>query len=328
MTQPQDSPPPHTPGKVAGVVAIVGEPNVGKSTLLNRIVGEKLAIVTPKPQTTRNRILGVWNGAGGQIVFVDTPGVHAARSALGKFMVDEAYRAVEQVDAILLVVDVAKMLGEGSSRHLPPGARKGSKIEDELLERVRRAGKPAVLALNKVDQLKDKAKLLPILQQVTEQGVFAAVVPLSATKDKKLDGLISELLRRLPEGPPLYDEDTLTDRTERFLVGELIREQVFLQLYQELPFSTAVEVDLWEERPEKGDVVINATIVVERDSQKAIVVGKGGAVIRDIGKSAREEASKLLQRPVHLKLFVKVQRDWTTTPHTLGELGYNREDDK
>lgn len=326
MTSPQDPVSPHNAGDRAGVVAIVGEPNVGKSTLLNRVVGEKLAIVTPKPQTTRNRILGVWNGPGGQIVFVDTPGVHAARSALGKFMVDEAYRALEQVDAILMVVDVAKMLGEGSPRHLPAGARKGSAIEDELLERVSKAGKPAVLALNKVDQLKDKSKLLPLLQQVSAQGQFQAVVPLSATKDKKLDGLIGEVLQRLPEGPPLYDADTLTDRTERFLVAELIREQVFLQLYQELPFSTAVEVDLWQERADKGDVVINATIVVERDSQKAIVVGRGGSVIREIGMAARQEAAQLLQRPVHLKLFVKVQRDWTTTPEVLGTLGYTPEE--
>ncbi len=324
----QDASPPSTAQGAAGVVAIVGEPNVGKSTLLNRVVGEKLAIVTPKPQTTRNRILGVWNGAGGQIVFVDTPGVHDARSALGKYMVDEAYRALEQVDLILMVVDVAKMLGEGSPRHLPPGARKGSVVETALLDRVRQARKPAILVLNKVDQLKDKSKLLPLLQQITDHGAFAAVVPMSATKDKKLDGLIGELLQRLPKGPPLYDEDTLTDRTERFLVGELIREQVFLQLYQELPFSTAIDVDMWEERPEKGDVVINASIVVERDSQKAIVVGKSGAVIREIGKAARQEATQLLGRPVHLKLFVKVKRDWTTTPQAMGQLGYSPENDK
>ncbi|MCG5056338.1 MAG: GTPase Era [Myxococcales bacterium] len=315
------------PGGVAGVVAIVGEPNVGKSTLLNRVVGEKLAIVTPKPQTTRNRILGVWNGPQGQIVFVDTPGVHAARSALGKYMVDEAYRALEQVDAVLMVVDLSKS-GAGGSRHLPRGARKGSPVEAALLERVKQAGKPAVLALNKVDQFKDKSKLFPVLEGWNETGAFSALVPISATKDKHLDGLVSELLKLLPEGPPLYDPDTLTDRTERFLVGELVREQVFLQLYQELPFSTGVEIDSWQERPDKGDVVISATIVVERESQKAIVVGRAGAVIRDIGKAARQEATQLLGRPAHLKLFVKVSRDWTESREGLGQLGYAPESDR
>ena len=311
---------------VAGVVAIVGEPNVGKSTLLNCIVGEKLAIVTPKPQTTRNRILGVWNGPAGQIVFVDTPGVHHARSALGKFMVDEAYRALEGVDAVLMVIDLSKAAGAAApSRHLPRGARKGSLVQSALLERLQQSAKPVVLALNKVDQVKEKAKLFPLLEQWSATNQFAALVPISASKGTSVDRLIKELCAQLPKGPPLYDPDTLTDRTERFLVGELIREQVFLQLYQELPFSTCVEVDMWEERPSKGDVVINATIVVERDSQKAIVVGHGGEVIREIGKAAREEATKLLGRPAHLKLFVKVQRDWTTTTQAIGQLGYDPE---
>lgn len=318
------SEPTNAPETVAGTVAIVGEPNVGKSTLLNRIVGEKLAIVTPKPQTTRNRILGVWNGEAGQIVFVDTPGVHSARTALGKFMVDEAYRALQGVDVVLMVIDLSRATG-ASSRHLPRGARKGSPVEAALLERVKQSGRPAILALNKVDEVKDKTKLFPLLEQWNESNDFAALVPISASKGSGVDALVKELCKKLPKGPPLYDPDTLTDRTERFLVGELIREQVFLQLYQELPFSTAVEVDMWEERPQKGDVVINATIVVERDSQKAIVVGHGGSTIGDIGKAAREEATKLLGRPAHLKLFVKVQRDWTSTAQAIGQLGYDPE---
>jgi len=326
MDPEQPAIPTATVDTVAGVVAIVGEPNVGKSTLLNYIVGEKLAIVTPKPQTTRNRILGVWNGPAGQIVFVDTPGVHSARSALGKFMVDEAYRALEGVDAVLMVVDLSKTLGPSvSPRHLPRGARKGSVVESALLERLKHSKKPVILALNKVDQVKEKAKLFPLLEQWSASNQFAALVPISASKGTSVDRLVKEICGHLPKGAPLYDADTLTDRTERFLVGELIREQVFLQLYQELPFSTCVEVDMWEERPSKGDVVINATIVVERDSQKAIVLGHGGEVIREIGKAAREEASKLLGRPAHLKLFVKVQRDWTTTTQAIGQLGYDPE---
>ena len=293
---------------VAGTVAILGRPNVGKSTLLNRVVGEKLAIVTPKPQTTRNRIVGVWNGPAGQIVFVDTPGVHGARKGLNRFMVGEAMAAIEDVDAALLVVDGT----DGK-----PGD-----AERTILDGLGAARKPVVLAINKVDKVKDKAAVLPMLASWNGLATFAAMVPISATRGTNVDELVREICRMLPAGPPLYGPEMLTDRSERFLAAELVREQLFLRLKQELPYATAVVIETWQERPDRGDVVIEATILVERDSQRGIVVGKGGTMIRDLGSQARVEISTLLGRPAHLKLEVKVAPDWTTSPEALARLGY------
>lgn len=320
--------------QVAGTVAILGRPNVGKSTLLNAIVGEKLAIVTPKPQTTRNRIVGVWNGtstlalddprgsaraARGQIVFVDTPGVHVARSQLNRFMVREAMGAIEEVDAVLMVVEAKeKAAGLAPSAKLP-------EAESWILERLTATGKPAVLCLNKVDHVGDKTQILPLIEWWGRAGKFSAVVPTCATRKKGLEGLVQELLRLLPEREPLYGPDVLTDRTERFLAGELIREQLFLRLHQELPYATAVMVENWNQR-DQGDVVIDASIVVDRESQKAIVVGKRGAMIRDVGTAARKEISDFLRKPVHLRLNVRVEEGWTTSPADLAELGYGEEE--
>jgi GTP-binding protein Era len=320
-------------GTVAGTVAIMGRPNVGKSTLLNGLVGEKLAIVTPRPQTTRNRIVGVWNGqlaaAGttpgavkGQIVFVDTPGVHAAgRSELNRFMLREALEAIAEVDAVLMVVEAPE---RPSAAGLPGAARGLPRAEQQILERVREAGRPVVLAINKVDRLRDKRALFPVLTEWQERIPSAALVPVSALQGVGLEGVVRELLAVLPAGPPLYDADTLTDRTERFLAAELIREQLFLRLRQELPYAVAVLIDDWQERAEQGDVVVDATIVVERDSQKGIVVGAGGQMIRDVGAAARAEVTRLLGRPAHLRLQVKVAPDWTSSPASLARLGYGR----
>jgi GTP-binding protein Era len=319
--------------QVVGTVAILGRPNVGKSTLLNAIVGEKLAIVTPKPQTTRNRIVGVWNGtattaledprgsgreASGQIVFVDTPGVHVARSQLNRFMVREAMGMIDGVDAVLMVVEAHE-----NASALSPAA-KLPEAESWILERLAATGKPAVLCLNKVDKVKDKGQVFPLIEWWGRAGKFSAVVPTCATRKKGLEGVVKELVRLLPEGAPLYGPDVLTDRTERFLAGELVREQLFLRLKQELPYATAVMVENWEER-EKGDVVIDASIVVDRESQKAIVVGKGGAMIREVGMAARKEITDLVGKLVHLRLNVRVEEGWTTSPQGLAELGYSEE---
>jgi GTP-binding protein Era len=316
--------------QIAGTVAILGRPNVGKSTLLNALVGEKLAIVTPKPQTTRNRIVGVWNGtatlamddgrgpgqtARGQIVFVDTPGVHQARSPLNRFMVREAMGAIEGVDVVLVVTEAHE-----KAKALSPSA-KLPEAESWILERIAAAAKPSVLCLNKADQVKDKGQILPLIEWWGKAGKFSAVVPTSATRKKGLDGIVRELLRLLPAGPPLYGPDVLTDRTQRFLAGELVREQLFLRLHQELPYATAVVVEDWNER-DKGDVIIDASIIVDRDSQKAIVVGKGGAMIREVGMAARKEIADLVGRPVHLRLNVRVEEGWTGTPAGLAEAGY------
>jgi GTP-binding protein Era len=319
---------------VAGTVAILGRPNVGKSTLLNRIIGEKLAIVSDKPQTTRNRILGVWTGAittsrardervSGQIAFVDTPGVHEARSALNRFMVEEALGVLDEVDAVVMVVDVPGG-DKRTSDALPPSARRMHPADARLLEKLRDAGKPVLLALNKVDRAKDKRELLPVLESWGTRGDFAAIIPISATAGVGVVDLVRELLKVMPPGAPLYDPDTLTDRSERFLAAELIREQLFVRLYQEIPYSIAVEVDQWEERAEPGDVVIDATILVEREPQKAIVVGRGGTMVRDIGTAARTEIARLIGRPVHLRLHVKVAADWTSSPTGIARLGYRK----
>jgi len=300
----------------AGRVAILGRPNVGKSTLLNRIVGEKLAIVTPKPQTTRNRIAGVYNDAErGQIVFVDTPGVHGAKKELNRFMVGEALGLIPDIDAALLVVDAATAV---------PEVWRADDIEARILKALAEARRPVVLALNKVDTVKDKGGLLPILESWAKRSDLRAIVPLSAKRGTNVDRLVGELWELLPEGPPLYDPEQLTDRTERFLAAELIREQLFTSLRQEVPYAVAVVIDEWNERA-GGDVVIAASIVVERDNQKAIVLGKGGTMIKDVGTRARLEITELLQRPAHLKLTVRVEPEWTTSPQAMAALGYRTE---
>jgi len=291
---------------VSGRVAILGRPNVGKSTLLNTILGEKLAIVTPKPQTTRDRIAGVFNGPRGQIVFIDTPGVHGARKELNRFMVQEALGVIPDVDAALLVVD-ATMDRPGDA-------------EQAILRGLAEARRPTVLAINKVDTVKQKDLLLPLLERWQAETKLEALVPISARRGTNVDRLVNELWPLLPAGEPLFGPDMLTDRTERFLAAELIREQLFLALRQEVPYAVAVVIETWEERA--ADVVIHASIVVERDSQRAIVLGKGGAMIRDVGTRARMAIGELLQRPVHLKLHVEVHPDWTTSPQALARYGY------
>ena len=292
----------------AGTVAILGRPNVGKSTLLNRIVGEKLAIVTPKPQTTRNRITGVFNSERGQIVFVDTPGVHAAAKQLNRFMLGEALGIIPDIDAALLIVDA------GTDR---PGD-----AEEKILRALAEARRPVILGINKVDTVKNKEALLPRLERWNQQPGLRALVPISASRGTNVDRLVNELWALLPEGPPLFDADHLTDRTERFLAAELIREQFFIALRQEVPYAIAIVIDEWNERP--TDVVIAASIVVERESQKAIVLGKGGTMIRDVGTRARVAISELLQRPAHIKLTVRIEPDWTTSPEAMAELGYQK----
>jgi GTP-binding protein Era len=295
-------------GTVAGTVAILGRPNVGKSTLLNRIVGEKLAIVTPKPQTTRNRITGVFNSERGQIVFVDTPGVHGATKQLNRFMLGEALGIIPDIDAALLIVDA------GTDR---PGD-----AEEKILRALAEARRPVILGINKVDTVKNKEALLPRLERWNQQPGLRALVPISASRGTNVDRLVAELWALLPEGPPLFDADHLTDRTERFLAAELIREQFFLALRQEVPYAIAIVIDEWNERP--TDVVIAASIVVERESQRAIVLGKGGTMIRDVGTRARVAISELLQRPAHIKLTVRIEPDWTTSPEAMAELGYQK----
>jgi len=311
----------------AGFVGLIGRPNVGKSTLLNRILGQKIAIATPRPQTTRNRIIGVANRPGAQLVLVDTPGLHRpsgrGRTRLNKFMQGETLQALEEVDALVLLVEAPE---PAEVKALAGGKFRIDAGHQFVLEEVRRVGKPCILAVNKVDTLRDKGLLLPLLDGWGQAHDFAAIVPISALKGDNVDRLEAEMLKLLPEGEALYPEEMITDRAERWLGAELVREQVFLLTRQEVPYSVAVSVDEWHERPQQGkretDVMVAATIHVEKEAQKKIVVGEGGRMIREIGSRARHEIGKLLGCPVHLKLFVRVDAGWTGDPASLRELGY------
>ena len=289
----------------AGFVALVGRPNAGKSTLLNRLVGEKLAIVSDKPQTTRNRIVGVRNDPGGQVVFVDTPGVHRPLHRLNSRMMDQALETLREVDVVAVVVDASEPSGSG---------------DRYLMDLVSKARATRVLVLNKVD-LVAKPDLLPRIAFYEREVGFADIVPVSAQTGANIDRLEDVLLSHVPEGDPLYPDDFLTDQPERFFVAELVREQVLRQTHAELPFSTAVVVDRFEEPDEKGLLRLYCTILVDRDSQKPIVVGRAGSRIKDIGTAARLELERFFGARVFLDLHVKVRRDWREDERTLSELG-------
>jgi GTP-binding protein Era len=285
-----------------GFVALVGRPNAGKSTLLNRLVGEKLAIVSDKPQTTRNRIVGVRRYPEGEVVFIDTPGIHRPLHRLNVRMVDAAVDTLRDADVVVAVVDASE----------PPGA--GDRFLMDMLRNVR---VPRLLALNKAD-LVDKPALLPRMAAYHEDPGFTEIVPVSALTGENVDRLEHVLLSHLPEGEPQYPEDYLTDQPERFFVAELVREQVLRQTRDELPFSTAVVVDKFEEGPL---LRLYCTILVERESQKPILIGKGGAAIKAIGTAAREELERFFQTKVFLDLHVKVRERWREDERTLDELG-------
>jgi GTP-binding protein Era len=288
----------------SGFVALIGRPNAGKSTLLNRLVGQKLAIVSDKPQTTRNRITGVRNYPEGQVVFVDTPGVHRPLHRLNVRMVDAALEALREVDVVAAVVDATEAPG-GGDRYLM-----------DLLENVQ---KPKVLALNKVDAV-PKETLLPLIERYSKVG-FVDIVPVSARTGANVDRLEQVLLSHLPDGDPLYDADYLTDQHERFFVAELVREQVLQHTHAELPFSSAVVVDKFEEPDENGLMKLYCSILVERESQKPIVIGRGGDMIKAIGTAARKELEQFFDTRVFLDLRVKVRAEWREDERMLDELG-------
>jgi GTP-binding protein Era len=289
----------------SGFVSLVGLPNAGKSTLLNRLVGTKLAIVSDKPQTTRTRILGVRTYPGGQIVFVDTPGIHRPTHRMNVRMVDVAREAMHDVDIVGVVVDVAQKPGGG---------------QEHLLELVTPLDAPVVLVLNKVD-LVSKPKLLPVIERWSQAREFAAIVPVSALSGDGVGRLERVFLEHLPEGEPLYPDDYLTDQPERFFVAEMVREQVLQHTHAELPFSTAVLVDKFEEAErEDGLLKLYCTILVERESQKPIIIGRRGDMIKRIGTAAREQLERFFDTKVYLDLHVKVKSEWREDERILDEL--------
>ena len=291
----------------SGFVAIVGRPNAGKSTLLNRLVGQKVAIVTSKPQTTRNRIQGIVTRAEGQIVFIDTPGLHAADSALGRQMMHEVAAALEGIDVLLLMVDAARTL---------------PRSDELLLERAKRFRGKTILALNKVDGL-PKHKLLPLIETFNKAFEFAAIVPISALKGTGCEDLVDEIFRLLPEGEAYFPEDQVTDQPERFLAAEIIREKAIQAMYHELPYALAVKVEKFEELPKL--LRIEATMSVERDSQKKILIGRKGEMLKKIGTQARKELEELLDTKIYLGLFVKVVPNWRENPQSVSELDWHHQ---
>jgi GTP-binding protein Era len=290
-------------GHRSGFVALIGRPNVGKSTLLNALLGQKVAIVTPKPQTTRQRILGIKTLPEAQIIFIDTPGLHVPRNLINRRMVQVAERASEEADLLLWLVDAVDGIAGG---------------DRTIAERLQTERRPLCVVLNKIDR-RTRAELLPLLTAIDQLLPGRDVVPVSAEHGTNVDELLNVILRFLPEGPRLYDVDAITDQTERMLAQEAVREQVLLQTRQEIPYAVAVTIDKFEEK--KDLAVISATIHVEKDSQKGILIGQRGARIKEIGRAARLELERLLDRRVYLELFVRVQEEWTTREALLKEFG-------
>jgi GTP-binding protein Era len=289
----------------SGFVALVGRPNAGKSTLLNRAVGEKIAAVSNKPQTTRHKIRGIVNTDRGQIVFVDTPGVHKPGYLLNRRMMAAVHDALATVDLVVLLRDASTSTGSG---------------DNFVLDLVKNAGPPAILALNKIDKLRDKTALLPLIESYSKQHEFAEIVPVSALKGDAVDHLLGLIAQHLPIAPPLFDEDDLTDQPLRAIVAELVREKILAATGEEIPYVTAVITERWDDSdPEL--LRIYCAIYVERESQKAIIIGKGGAKLKKIGTDARLDAERLTGRKVYLQLFVKVAENWRNRERTLDELG-------
>jgi GTP-binding protein Era len=289
-----------------GTIAILGAPNAGKSTLLNRLLGMKIAITSKRPQTTRTRILGVVHRPAAQMILLDTPGIHQARGPLNTRIVAAALTAMEDVDLLLWLVDAE---------------RPDPEAEAFLLERLPAAKTPVLLAINKIDRVA-KVQILPLIDAWRRRFPFAAIVPVSARHGTQVEVLEAEMIRCLPEGPALFPEDEVTDQPERVIVTEMIREKVFRLTGAEIPYSTAVTVEQFKTRPDRPLIDIHATIHLERDSQKAIVIGKGGDKLRQVGEAARKDIERLLGTKVFLKLFVRVQKNWTRDAKAMQRFGY------
>ena len=292
----------------SGFVTIIGRPNVGKSTLMNHLIGQKIAITSKKPQTTRNRIQTVYTCDEGQIVFLDTPGIHKAKNKLGEYMVDVAEKTLKEVDVILWLVEPSNFIGAGE-RHIA-----------EILEKV---NAPVILIINKTDTV-EKDKILEFIDTYRKLFQFAEIIPCSALRHQNTDDIIPSIFKYLPYGPQFYDEDTITDQPMRQIVAEIIREKALYALNEEIPHGIAVVIDQMKDRPNGKIVDIDATIICERDSHKGIIIGKQGAMLKKIGSNARYELEQMLEQKVNLKLWVKVKKDWRDSDFLVKNFGYDK----
>lgn len=294
----------------SGFVTLIGRPNVGKSTLMNYLIGQKIAITSNKPQTTRNRIQTVLTTEEGQIVFVDTPGIHKAKNKLGEYMVNAAEHTLGEVDVILWLVEPSNFIGAG---------------EQHIIEQLKKVKTPVILIINKIDTV-EREKVLTYIDTYRKVYDFAEIIPASALRENNLDTVIDMIFKYLPYGPQFYDEDTVTDQPERAIVAEIIREKALHALDDEIPHGIAVYIDRMKERRGQDIVDIDATIVCERDSHKGIVIGKGGAMLKKIGSNARYEIERLLDTKVNLKLWVKVKKDWRDSDFLIKNFGYTKDE--
>ena len=294
----------------SGFAALIGRPNVGKSTLMNALIGQKIAITSAKPQTTRNQIRTIYTDERGQIVFVDTPGIHQAKNKLGEYMVMAAERSLKDVDVIIYLVEPNAFIGE---------------IDRRILQQLRQIRTPKILVINKIDTIQ-KERVLPVIDRYRKELSFDEIIPLSALKNRGTDDLIDSIYRYLPEGPALYDEDAVTDQPVRAIVSELIREKALRCLDEEVPHGIAVAIDRMEWR--KGAAIwdIDATIICEKDSHKGIIIGKKGAMLKKIGSAARYEAERLLDAKVNLKIWVKVKKEWRQSDYLVRNFGYDKKE--
>lgn len=296
--------------KKSGFVALIGRPNVGKSTLMNRLIGQKIAITSNKPQTTRNRIQTVYTDERGQIIFLDTPGIHKAKNKLGEYMVNVAEKTLEDVDVVLWLVEPTTYIGAG---------------EQHIITRLKGCKKPVILVINKVDTI-PKEEILKFIDAYRKEMDFAEILPVSALKGINTDDLTDTIFKYLPYGPLFYDEDTVTDQPMRQIVAELIREKALRCLSDEIPHGIAVTIEKMKERPDGSMWDIEATIVCERDSHKGIIIGKGGAMLKKIGSAARFEIERMLEQQTNLKLWVKVRKEWRDSELLMKNYGYRKED--
>ncbi len=298
----------------SGFVTLIGRPNVGKSTLMNQLIGQKIAITSSKPQTTRNRIQTVYTDERGQVIFLDTPGIHKAKNKLGEYMVNIAQRTMSEVDLVLWLVEPSTFIGAG---------------EQQIAEQLKKVKTPVILVINKIDTVK-KEEILEFIAAYKDLIKFAEIIPVSALKGENTKVLMEEIFKYIPEGPQYYDEDTITDQPERQIVAELVREKALRLLDDEIPHGIAVSIDRMKERPcgqpAGGLIDIDATIVCERDSHKGIIIGKGGSKLKLIGTQARKEIEGLLDCRVNLQLWVKVKKDWRDSDFLMKNFGYNKDE--